>query len=133
MSAGDGKTRKTVKYRPMKPDRWTPRVTVAAIVERDGRFLVIEEQTSDGLRINQPAGHLEAGETLVDAVKRPVPVGVGADLADRAPLDAGERALRRAAPAGNDERVPRRQDGNEGAADKAGRAGDQHSAHATII
>jgi len=45
-------------------------VTVAAIVERDGRFLVIEEHTSDGLKINQPAGHLEAGETLVDAVKR---------------------------------------------------------------
>jgi len=45
-------------------------VTVAAIVERDGRFLVIEEHTADGLRINQPAGHLEAGETLVDAVKR---------------------------------------------------------------
>ena len=54
----------------MKPERWTPRVTVAAIVERDGRFLVIEEHTSDGLKINQPAGHLEAGETLVDAVKR---------------------------------------------------------------
>ena len=45
-------------------------MTVAAIVERDGRFLVIEEHTTDGLRINQPAGHLEAGETLVDAVKR---------------------------------------------------------------
>ena len=45
-------------------------MTVAAIVERDGRFLVIEEHTSDGLKINQPAGHLEAGETLVDAVKR---------------------------------------------------------------
>ncbi|WP_438395367.1 NUDIX hydrolase [Caballeronia sp. DA-9] len=54
----------------MKTERWTPRVTVAAIVERDGRFLVIEEHTSDGLKINQPAGHLEAGETLVDAVKR---------------------------------------------------------------
>ena len=39
MSAGDGKTRKTVKYRPMKPDRWTPRVTVAAIVERDGQIV----------------------------------------------------------------------------------------------
>jgi ADP-ribose pyrophosphatase YjhB (NUDIX family) len=50
--------------------RWTPRVTVAAVVERDGRFLVVEEHTPDGLRINQPAGHLEAGETLIDAVKR---------------------------------------------------------------
>ncbi|CAK0287176.1 NUDIX domain-containing protein [Burkholderia pseudomallei] len=48
----------------MKPEIWTPHVTVAAIVERDGRFLVIEEHTSSGLRVNQPAGHLEAGETL---------------------------------------------------------------------
>ncbi|CAH2807887.1 MAG: Nudix-like NDP and NTP phosphohydrolase NudJ [uncultured Caballeronia sp.] len=45
-------------------------MTVAAIVGRDGRFLVIEEHTSDGLKINQPTGHLEAGETLVDVVKR---------------------------------------------------------------
>lgn len=45
-------------------------MTVAAIVERDGRFLVIEEETSEGLRINQPAGHLEAGETLIEAVRR---------------------------------------------------------------
>lgn len=50
--------------------RWTPHVTVAAVVERAGRFLVVEENTADGLRINQPAGHLEAGETLVDAVVR---------------------------------------------------------------
>jgi 8-oxo-dGTP pyrophosphatase MutT (NUDIX family) len=54
----------------MKPETWAPHVTVAAIVERDGRFLVIEEHTSAGLRINQPAGHLEAGETLVEAVVR---------------------------------------------------------------
>ncbi|QCP50989.1 NUDIX hydrolase [Trinickia violacea] len=54
----------------MKPETWAPHVTVAAIVERDGRFLVVEEHTADGLRINQPAGHLEAGETLVDAVVR---------------------------------------------------------------
>ncbi|KND59275.1 NTP pyrophosphohydrolase including oxidative damage repair enzyme [Candidatus Burkholderia verschuerenii] len=43
---------------------------MAAIIERDGRFLVIEEHTSAELRINQPAGHLEAGETLVEAVIR---------------------------------------------------------------
>lgn len=54
----------------MKPEIWTPHVTVAAIVEHDGRFLLIEEETSAGLRINQPAGHLEAGETLADAVIR---------------------------------------------------------------
>lgn len=54
----------------MKQERWAPHVTVAAVVEREGRFLVVEEQTSEGLRINQPAGHLEPGETLVDAVVR---------------------------------------------------------------
>jgi 8-oxo-dGTP pyrophosphatase MutT (NUDIX family) len=54
----------------MKPESWAPHVTVAAIVERDGRFLVVEEHTDDGLRLNQPAGHLEAGETLVEAVIR---------------------------------------------------------------
>ncbi|GAB2908015.1 NUDIX hydrolase [Paraburkholderia jirisanensis] len=54
----------------MKPETWAPHVTVAAVVERDGRFLVVEEHTSAGLRLNQPAGHLERGETLVDAVSR---------------------------------------------------------------
>ena len=53
-----------VKWPAMKLEIWTPHVTVVAIVERDGRFLVIEEHTSAGLRINQPAVHLEAGETL---------------------------------------------------------------------
>ncbi|RDU94807.1 NUDIX hydrolase [Trinickia dinghuensis] len=54
----------------MKQERWTPRVTVAAVVEHEGRFLLVEEQTSEGLRINQPAGHLESGETLTAAVVR---------------------------------------------------------------
>ncbi|WP_391525185.1 NUDIX hydrolase [Denitromonas ohlonensis] len=49
---------------------WKPNVTVAAVVERDGRFLLVEEETSDGLRFNQPAGHLEAGESLVEAAAR---------------------------------------------------------------
>lgn len=40
-----------------------PRVTVAAIIEQNGRFLLVEEHTSDGLRLNNPAGHLEAGES----------------------------------------------------------------------
>lgn len=46
------------------PIRWKPAVTVAAVIERDGRFLMVEEDTSDGVRLNQPAGHLEPGETL---------------------------------------------------------------------
>jgi ADP-ribose pyrophosphatase YjhB (NUDIX family) len=49
---------------------WKPNVTVAAVVEREGRFLLIEEETSRGRLFNQPAGHLEPGESLVDAVAR---------------------------------------------------------------
>ena len=44
---------------------WKPNVTVAAVVEREGRFLLVEEETDDGLRFNQPAGHLDEGESLV--------------------------------------------------------------------
>jgi 8-oxo-dGTP pyrophosphatase MutT (NUDIX family) len=49
---------------------WKPNVTVAAIAELDGRFLLVEEETDDGLRLNQPAGHLEPDESLVEAVAR---------------------------------------------------------------
>ncbi len=53
------------------PHTWRPNVTVAAIIERDdGRFLLIEEETSDGVRLNQPAGHLDPHETLEQAVIR---------------------------------------------------------------
>ncbi|TCP08484.1 ADP-ribose pyrophosphatase YjhB (NUDIX family) [Crenobacter luteus] len=52
--------------------QWKANVTVAAVIERDGRFLVVEEDTVDGRRFNQPAGHLERGESLVDAVTREV-------------------------------------------------------------
>jgi 8-oxo-dGTP pyrophosphatase MutT (NUDIX family) len=46
-------------------------VTVAAIIERDdGRFLLIEEETSDGIKLNQPAGHLDPLESLEQAVVR---------------------------------------------------------------
>lgn len=49
---------------------WKPDVTVAAIVEQDGRFLFIEERVRGRLVLNQPAGHLEQGESLVDALVR---------------------------------------------------------------
>ena len=49
---------------------WKPNVTVAAVVMRDGKFLLVEEETDAGLAFNQPAGHLEAGESLIDAVIR---------------------------------------------------------------
>lgn len=44
-------------------NRWKPSVTVAAIVEREGRFLLVEEHTPEGLRLNNPAGHLDPGES----------------------------------------------------------------------
>lgn len=49
---------------------WKPAVTVAAIIERDGRFLLVEEETSEGACFNQPAGHLDPGESLLQAVTR---------------------------------------------------------------
>ena len=51
-------------------DIWKPSTTVAAVIERDGMLLMIEEQTALGLRLNQPAGHLDPGETLQQAVVR---------------------------------------------------------------
>lgn len=43
--------------------RWKPSVTVAAVIEKDGRFLLVEEHTPEGLRLNNPAGHLDPGES----------------------------------------------------------------------
>ncbi len=49
---------------------WAPHVTVAAVAERDGHFLCVRETVDGGTVINQPAGHLEPGESLIDAVVR---------------------------------------------------------------
>ncbi len=49
---------------------WAPRVTVAAIVEKNQQFLCVKETILDQQVINQPAGHLEKGESLIEAVKR---------------------------------------------------------------
>lgn len=49
---------------------WKPHVTVAAVVERDGKYLLVEEETEDGIRFNQPAGHWEANETLLEGAAR---------------------------------------------------------------
>ncbi|MGL4436125.1 MAG: NUDIX hydrolase [Giesbergeria sp.] len=54
------------------PNRWKPNVTVAALIERDGHFLLVEEDTSDGLRLNNPAGHLDPGESPIQACVREV-------------------------------------------------------------
>ena len=50
--------------------RWKPNVTVAAIIERDGRYLLVEEHTAEGLRLNNPAGHLDPGESPADGCAR---------------------------------------------------------------
>jgi 8-oxo-dGTP pyrophosphatase MutT (NUDIX family) len=50
--------------------RWKPNVTVAAVIEQAGRFLVVEEETSEGLRLNSPAGHLDPGESPAEGCAR---------------------------------------------------------------
>lgn len=54
--------------------RWKPNVTVAAVIERDfdglQKFLLVEEQTRDGLKLNNPAGHLDLGENPVQGCVR---------------------------------------------------------------
>ena len=49
-----------------------PEITVAAVTEANGRFLLVEERIERRLVINQPAGHVEAGETLLEAIVREV-------------------------------------------------------------
>jgi 8-oxo-dGTP pyrophosphatase MutT (NUDIX family) len=55
---------------PVADTRWRTSITVAAIVERDGRYLLVEEHTPDGLLLNNPAGHLDPGESPLQAVVR---------------------------------------------------------------
>ena len=50
--------------------RWKPNVTVAAVIERDGRYLLVEEHTSHGLKLNTPAGHLDPGESPAEGCAR---------------------------------------------------------------
>ncbi|MCP4187809.1 MAG: NUDIX hydrolase [Gammaproteobacteria bacterium] len=54
----------------MNDSVWKPHVTVAAIMEREGTFLMVREREKGRVVINQPAGHLEKGETLIEAVIR---------------------------------------------------------------
>jgi ADP-ribose pyrophosphatase YjhB (NUDIX family) len=53
-----------------KQARWSPSTTVAAIIEQGGRYLLIEEHTPEGLRLNNPAGHLDPGESPQQGVVR---------------------------------------------------------------
>jgi len=55
----------------MSPERWKPAVTVAAVIaDVAGRYLLVEEHTPEGLRLNNPAGHLEPGESPQEGVIR---------------------------------------------------------------
>jgi 8-oxo-dGTP pyrophosphatase MutT (NUDIX family) len=55
------------------PDaRWGPNVTVAAVIERGGLYLLVEEASPRGPVLNNPAGHLDPGESLIEAVVREV-------------------------------------------------------------
>lgn len=53
-------------------ERYKPNVTVACVIESQGRFLIVEEVIEGEQRFNQPAGHLEQGESLIDACRREV-------------------------------------------------------------
>ncbi|MFM9915043.1 MAG: NUDIX hydrolase [Rhizobacter sp.] len=53
-------------------ERWKPNVTVAAVIERNGRFLLVEEHTPEGLRLNNPAGHLDPAESPQEGMVREV-------------------------------------------------------------
>lgn len=59
---------------------WKPHVTVAAVIENQGQFLMVEEETDDGVRYNQPAGHLECFESLTEACVREVLEETGYDF-----------------------------------------------------
>jgi 8-oxo-dGTP pyrophosphatase MutT (NUDIX family) len=50
--------------------RWHPSVTAAAVIEQGGKYLLVEEYTPEGLKLNQPAGHLDPGESLIAACIR---------------------------------------------------------------
>ena len=49
---------------------YKPEITVATVIEKRGRFLMVEEETDQGILLNQPAGHLEADESIQEAAIR---------------------------------------------------------------
>jgi 8-oxo-dGTP pyrophosphatase MutT (NUDIX family) len=53
-------------------DFWAPHVTVTAVIEQDGRYLMVEERARGQIVFNQPSGHLDSGESILEAVRREV-------------------------------------------------------------
>jgi len=80
---------------------WKTSVTVAAIVERDGRYLLVEEHTPAGLMLNNPAGHLDPDETPVEGVIRETLEETGRRFTPRALLGVYLSRARRADPPGD--------------------------------
>jgi 8-oxo-dGTP pyrophosphatase MutT (NUDIX family) len=68
----DRKSLKIIPFSQANEMIWKPHVTVAAVIEQDGRFLLVEEHTDNGPQFNQPAGHWEPEETLVQGAVREV-------------------------------------------------------------
>ncbi len=61
-----------------------PEITVATVIEQNNRFLLVEEETENGLLLNQPAGHLEEDESIVEAAARETLEETGCELTPRA-------------------------------------------------
>src|SRR6185369_15245208 len=69
---------------PKSSMTWKPAVTVAAVIERGGKFLLVEERIDGRLVLNQPAGHLDPGESLITACRREVLEETAHDFEPRA-------------------------------------------------
>ena len=64
----------------MSASDWYAHVTVATVVERDGAFLLVEERADEGIVLNQPAGHLDPGESLLEAAVRETREETGCEI-----------------------------------------------------
>jgi len=70
----------TLKALPADEDIWRPHVTVATVVPRDGRFLLVEEDIRGRIVLNQPAGHLDPDEAIQHAAVRETLEETGWDI-----------------------------------------------------
>jgi 8-oxo-dGTP pyrophosphatase MutT (NUDIX family) len=74
----------TFTFNETHPMEWKPHITVATVVEDNGRFLMVEELKRERAVLNQPAGHLDPDESLIDAAIRETLEETGYDVeADR--------------------------------------------------